>query len=139
MSRFYDALKEASRSQAQTNDAPAESVPNILDALKASGIDVPPALDPEIHEAASAPEVHPPKANVAPLDLLQAVPLKPNGSTPKLPEEVVTFQVATEPPPRDIPQEEAHYTPEDKRIIDFDPAARLITQAADPAVVEHYR
>jgi len=131
MSRFYDALKEASRLQAQTNEAPAESVPNILDALKASGIDAPPVLDPEIHEAASAPEAHPPKANVTPLELLQAVPVKANGSTPKPQEDVVASKIATEPSPLNIPHE--------KRIIDFDPAARLITQAADPAVVEHYR
>ena len=139
MSRFYDALKEASRSQAQTNEAPMEGVPNILDALKASGIDAPPALDPETHEAAPAPEVHPSKAHPTPLELLQAVPVKANGSTPKPQEDIVTSRIATEPPPRDIPHEKLHHIPEDKRIIDFDPAARLITQAADPAVVEHYR
>src|SRR4051812_683980 len=116
MSRFYDALKEASRSQ--TNEAPAQSVPNILDALKASGIDAPPSLDSEIHEAASASEVHPPKANLTPLELLQAVPVKANGSTSKPQEDAAAAKIATEPSPLNILHE--------KRIIDFDPSARLI-------------
>jgi len=130
MSRFYDALKEASRLQAKVNETPADGEPNILVAASAPGIDVPPVMDLEVGDPPPTPEVRPSQADFLPPELLE-VPAKSNGSSPKPQPDVLSQNIATEHPVRDVPKE--------KKLITFDPAARLITQAADAAVVEHYR
>jgi capsular exopolysaccharide synthesis family protein len=56
---------------------------------------------------------------------------KSNGYAPKPQQDVISQNIATEHPAPEVPKE--------KKLITFDPTARLITQAADTAVVEHYR
>ncbi len=129
MSRFYDALKEASRSQAETNGTPAASEPNILVSALAARIEIPPVLSPEVADRLPEPDVPPSKPDSPVLDLLEEV--SANGSVPKPQQEAVSEDIATEQPVRDVPRE--------KKFITLDPKARLITQAADAAVVEHYR
>ena len=69
------------------------------------------------------------KPDLVPLELLEEAPAKANGSKPPLPAA-----------PQDLLSGlMGDVVPKAKVQISFNPTARLIPQAADPAVVEHYR
>lgn len=110
MSRFYDALKEASRSPSKANGNPVEGAGGVvsdgnelLNRAITSAPVTPPALTPE-----SEPE---------------------RSETPALPHDELV-ELAARP-------ETGSVAP--KIRIVFDPRARLITNAADSVVSEHYK
>jgi capsular exopolysaccharide synthesis family protein len=130
MSRFYDALKEASRSQEKSNGTPSEGEPNVEPAGKASSVEAP-IQYPEV-DADPQTEMRERKPNFLPLELLEEAAVKANGSIPLLePHPEALKNTSVENPPS--------HSPKEKIQISFDPTARLITQAADTVVVEHYR
>ena len=120
MSRFFDALKEASRSRPTTNESPVQQD---WDALASDGND----LLTEALASVAAPRTHLAEERE------QAV-------TAELPHPDLTEILS--PPVNGM----AHHPPEpqtaptasDTRIV-FDPKARLITNAANSVVAEYYR
>lgn len=120
MSRFFDALKEASRARSTPNgnpvredwDAVASHGNELLNEMMASAAAASPALAPE-PEQTPVPELLRP-------ELTETLPL-PQSELADL---------AAQPQNGSVPY--------DSRIV-FDPKARLITNAADSVVAEYYR
>jgi capsular exopolysaccharide synthesis family protein len=111
MSRFYDALKEANRSQVMPNGKPSEHEPVTLT-----------AEEPAVSEAPAKPETE--AVNRLPkFDMPQ-----PSLAAPAAPQAVAV--PATAP---------TAFHRESRTQVTLDPSARLITHAADKVVVEHYR
>jgi capsular exopolysaccharide synthesis family protein len=162
MSRFYNALKEAGRSTGAQEGIPPKSewdaqglpvseVPAHGSAIQLEQIDAgPEQKTPELQsEALHADLLHmagiPARAVASPNDTPQAV----NGNQAVVPP-VPTSDAASQngaglqepessgkPTDQGVPPAESKF--QAKTEITFDPSARLIPQAADSAVVEHYR
>jgi hypothetical protein len=131
MSRFYDALKEASRSQEKSNGKPSEGEPNGKPAGQRPATEVQPVRHPE-GDALPQLGMRDGKPDFLPVELLEEAAAKANGSTTLLQQDPAEPKnTSIEHPPCDILKE--------KIQISFDPTVRLITQAADTVVVEHYR
>jgi len=129
MSRFYDALKEATRSQAMPNAKPEGDKPDDpVAAGNTFGIEMPAVQVPEAMNEPPLREIPDAKPDLVPLELLEEAPAKANGSEPlpSAPQDLLTELMS------DV-------VPKVKAQIRFSPNARLIPQAANPAVVEHYR
>jgi capsular exopolysaccharide synthesis family protein len=153
MSRFYEALKEASRSPAQPDGDSGEMPQGALETAggNAPGIHVSavqerdlsephraphraphpaPHPEPQIPElSADLPKPDLPKPDLLKPDLREGAKAPLNGSAP-----------ASEADLQSGPVQSAVSTATPRKVqISFDPNARLITQAADTVVVEHYR
>ncbi|MCX6628938.1 MAG: CpsD/CapB family tyrosine-protein kinase [Candidatus Solibacter sp.] len=115
MSRFFDALKEASRSQLPANGRPAGGE----GALVSNGNEL---LEGMIASAPVAPPVLTPEPELTPETELPGTPALSLDDEPA--------ELSTEP-------QHGSFVP--KIRIVFDPRARLIVNAVDSVVAEHYR
>jgi capsular exopolysaccharide synthesis family protein len=130
MSRFYEALREASRSPIKPDAKSAEGSPDVLglvDSL-ASGIEAPAVKEQEVSDPPPQQESRESSLESLHRDLVESAKAQFHASAPQ--RDVVPQNGSAPHPVYEAPV---------NTQIRFDPNSPLVTQAVDQAAVEHYR